>query len=332
MPRCSAMPRFSVATAVPPLLALLMAATAWAGEVEIHPRRIDDLKAVAATVESVRETAARARLGGTVTSLATDEGQHVEAGQRLATIADTKLAPQIGGAEARIKSQEAERDLARTELQRSSELFAKGAGTQMRLDAARTRLEVAERAVAAANSERTVLAEHSGEGAVLAPTNGRVLKVHVTEGSVVLPGDLIATIAVENYILRLALPERHARFIKVGDGVLVGPRALDTAGPSPPVRTGVVRKVYPRIENGRVIADVTVEGLGDFFVGERVPVHVGTGSRDAYVVPREALTRRFGLDTVHLKGGVEVVVQTGQITGDGVEVLSGLRDGDVLTW
>ena len=311
-------------------LALSFAAAAQAGEMEVHPRRIDDLKAVAGTVESVHETSARARLGGTVVSLVTDEGQEVQAGQRLATIADTKLAPQIGGAEARIKSLEAERDLAATEFRRASDLFAKGAGAKMKVDDTRTRLEVAERAITAARAERTVLAERSGEGAVLAPTNGRVLKVHVTEGSVVLPGDLVATIAVENYILRLALPERHARFIKVGDSVLVGPRAL-AIGDQPP-RTGTVRKVYPRIENGRVTADVEVADLGDFFVGERVPVHVSTGSREAYVIPRDAVTRRFGLDSVRLKGGDEVVVQTGQISAEGVEILSGLRDGDVVTW
>ncbi|MDO8608361.1 MAG: efflux RND transporter periplasmic adaptor subunit [Phaeospirillum sp.] len=312
------------------LLATLTATTALAGEIEMRPSRIDDLKAVAATVESVHETTARARLGGTVNSLATDEGRRVEAGQRLATIADTKLAPQIGGAEARVKSLEAERDLARTELGRASDLFEKGAGTKMRLDAARTRLEVAERAIASARAERNVLSERSGEGAVLAPANGRVLKVHVTEGSVVLPGDVIATIAVENYALRLALPERHARFIKVGDTVMVGPRAL--VATDPPPRPGVVRKVYPRIENGRVTADVEVDGLGDFFVGERIPAHVSTGTREAYVIPREAVTRRFGLDTVRLKTGAEVVVQTGQITAEGIEVLSGLRDGDVVTW
>ncbi|CAA7612453.1 efflux RND transporter periplasmic adaptor subunit [Magnetospirillum sp. SS-4] len=315
---------------LPALVILALASPSLAGEVEVRLRRVDDLKAVAATVESEHEAAARARLGGTVTDLATDEGQRVEAGQRLATVADTKLAPQIGGAEARIKSLEAERDLARTEFQRSAELFEKGAGTKMRLDAARTRLEVAERAIAAARSERTVLTERSGEGAVLAPANGRVLKVHVTEGSVVLPGDVVATIAVENYALRLALPERHARFIKVGDTVLVGPRALGMADQPP--RTGVVRKVYPRIENGRVTADVTVDGLGDFFVGERIPVHVSTGSRDAFVLPRDAISRRLGLDVVRLKSGGEVVVQTGQITADGVEILSGLRDGDVVTW
>lgn len=315
---------------MPALMILAAACPALAGEAEVRLRRIDDIKAVAATVESEHEAAARARLGGTVTHLATDEGQRVESGQRLATIADAKLAPQIGGAEARIKSLEAERDLARTEFQRSAELFEKGAGTKMRLDAAKTRLEVAERAITSARSERSVLAERTGEGAVLAPANGRVLKVHVTEGSVVLPGDVVATIAVENYALRLALPERHARFIKVGDTVLVGPRALGMADQPP--RQGVVRKVYPRIENGRVTADVGVDGLGDFFVGERIPVHVSTGSRDAFVLPRDAISRRLGLDVVRLKAGGEVVVQTGQITADGIEILSGLRDGDVVTW
>lgn len=311
-------------------IAFILTSPAWAEELEIHTRRVDDMKAVAATVESLHETSARARLGGTVSRLDADEGQKVTAGQRLATIADSKLAPQIGGAEARIKSLEAERDLAATELQRAKDLFDKGAGTKMRLDSAQTRLEVSERAIASARSERTVLTERSGEGAVLAPANGRVLKVHVTEGSVVLPGDMVATIAVENYTLRLALPERHARFIKVGDTVLVGARALVSTDQPP--RPGTIRKVYPRIENGRVTADVEVEGLSDYFVGERIPVHVSTGSRETFMVPKPAIFRRFGLDTVRLKCGLDVVVQTGQITIDGIEILSGLRDGDVVTW
>ncbi|MGE5505991.1 MAG: efflux RND transporter periplasmic adaptor subunit, partial [Actinomycetota bacterium] len=187
-------------------LALLAAAPALAGEAEVHRQRIDDFKAVAGTVESVHETQARARIGGTVTGLAVDEGAAVTAGQRLATVGDTKLALQIAGADARVKSLEAERALAATEFQRATDLFAKGAATKARVDDARTRLEVADRAIAAMRSERSVAAERSSESAVLSPTNGRVLKVLVTEGSVVLPGDVVATIAVEDYVLRLALP------------------------------------------------------------------------------------------------------------------------------
>lgn len=313
------------------LLALsAMSQAAVAGDVAVRVRPIDDLKAVFATVESVHETQARVRLGGTVAELAVDEGHQVRAGQRLASVTDSKLALQITGVEARIRSQEAERALAKMEFERATELLAKGAATRARVDDTRTRLEVAERGIAAIRSERAVLAERTNEGAVLAPTNGRVLKVHVTEGSVVMPGEPLATIAVEDYVLRLALPERHARFIKAGDTVLVGARAL-AAGDQLP-RPGTVRKVYPRIEDGRVLAEVTVDGLGDYFVGERVPVHVSTGTRDAFVVPRDAVFRRFGLDYVRLKDGGEVVVQLGQVTADGVEVLSGLRDGDQVAW
>ncbi|MDA8231517.1 MAG: efflux RND transporter periplasmic adaptor subunit [Magnetospirillum sp.] len=307
-----------------------LASPAAAGELVAHPQRIDDLKAVFGTVESLHKTSARARIGGTLEKLSVVEGQKVEAGQNLGTVVDTKIALQTAAAESRIQSAEAELALARTEYDRSKELFAKGAGTKSRLDAAQTRLQVAERTVSALKSERNVITERGGEGAVLAPNNGRVTKVLVTEGSVVMPGEAIADIAVENYVLRIRLPERHARFIKVGDTVLVGPRALSMADTPP--RRGTVSKVYPQIEDGRVIADVTVDGLGDYFVGERVPVHISTGTREAFVVPREAVHRRFGLDYVTLKDKTEVVVQLGQITGDGVEVLAGLRDGDTVVW
>ena len=56
---------------------------------------------------------------------------------------------------------------------------------------------------------------------MLAPAAGRVLKVPVTVGSVVLPGDPVATIAEQNFVLRLRVPERHARFLKAGDTVRI---------------------------------------------------------------------------------------------------------------
>lgn len=308
----------------------LLAAPALAGEADVAARRIDDLKAVFATVESVDEVLARARIGGTVSGLLVDEGQMVEAGARIATIGDPKLALATAGIDARLRAAEAERDLAGIEFRRASDLLAKGVGTKARQDDARTRLDVANRTIAALRAEKSVSAERTAEGAVLAPTAGRVLKVHLTEGSVVMPGETIATIAADTYILRMALPERHARFISVGDKVLVGPRSLSTLDQPP--RHGTIRQVYPRIEDGRVIADVAVEGLGDYFVGERVPVHVATGRRQALVIPREAVGRRFGLDVVRLKDGTEVVVQLGAQVEDGVEVLSGVKPGDTVTW
>ncbi len=43
--------------------------------------------------------------------------------------------------------------------------------------------------------------------------------------------------------------------------------------------------VYPQIEDGRVIADATVEDLGDYFVGDRLRVWISGGERTAFVIP-----------------------------------------------
>jgi membrane fusion protein, multidrug efflux system len=146
---------------------------------------------------------------------------------------------------------------------------------------------------------------------------------------VVLPGETIATLAADNYILRLQLPERHARFLKPGDTILVGARGLQSQDQET-LRRGRVTLVYPQIDQGRVIADAVVEGLGDYFVGERTRVYIATGRRDALVVPAAYVYRRFGVSYLKLSDGTEVAVQVGLPVDGGVEILSGAREGDVV--
>lgn len=299
------------------------------GVVVIQPTEVADRKAVIATVETLQQIPARARIGGTVTGLSVREGDRVASGDRIATIVDQKLVPQLQALDARIQAQRAQRDQAKLDFDRAAELRKSGTGTQARLDEARTRLEIAERTVRAAQAERDVVGQQSAEGAVLAPGAGRVLKVPVTERSVVLPGESIALIATDGYILRMQLPERHARSLRKGDTILVGTRGVQGDAPDE-LRPGNVRLVYPQIEQGRVVADISVPDLGDFFVGERIRVYVATGTRTAYVVPKDHIYRRYGVSYVRLKDGTEVVVQPGAAVESGIEVLSGLRAGDEI--
>ena len=44
-------------------------------------------------------------------------------------------------------------------------------------------------------------------------------------------------------------------------------------------RFGTIKLVYPQIEDGRVVADAVVDGLGDYFVSERIRVWVSAGER-----------------------------------------------------
>ncbi|HEY9164443.1 MAG TPA: efflux RND transporter periplasmic adaptor subunit [Magnetovibrio sp.] len=313
--------------------------SAWAqdGTYNVAVSLVEDQKAVFATVESVDVVSARARIGGTVAELLVDEGSAVTAGQLIARVVDQKLALQAKSIDARIQSAVSQRDLAKTALARQEQLFATGAIPKARLDEARTALEVAERALSAAQADRQVLEQTRTEGDVLAPAQGRILKVNVTSGSVVLPGEAVASMAAEAYILRLQVPERHAQFIREGDEVKVAERGLGalSAETGGLLRTGRIIQVYPEIKQGRVVADVGVDDLGDFFVGERIRVWIGTGARDTIVVPEAYLYKRYGVTFAKLDDGHEVVVQPGlPITTvaqpGGIEVLSGLEAGDVL--
>jgi RND family efflux transporter MFP subunit len=313
------------------LAAATAQANAQSGETfTVSQSLIADRKAVFATVESVDTVAARARIGGTIGELRVDEGDAVVAGDVLAVVVDDRLAPQIGAANASASALAAQLEQARIDLTRAEDLFERGIFPQARLDQARTQVDVLEGQLASARQERAVLVQQSREGDVLAPSAGRVLNVPVTSGSVVLPGEAVATIASDLYLLRLRLPERHARTISEGDPVTVDAAAL-TGDVAP---TGRIRQVYPRIEDGRVVADAVVDGLGDFFVGERVRVYVEVDERAAFVVPEDFLINRYGVDYVRLREAdghaVDIVVQRGRTTPDGIEILGGIAEGDVL--
>ena len=309
--------------------ALFLAAPVLAAEVNVAPEEIDDRKAVVATVEPVRQLVARARIGGTLASLKVREGDVVQAGQQIAVIADQKLVLQLEALDQRIRSQEAQRDQAKVDFERVQELQSRGVSAQAQLDQVRTALNVAERNLSAMQADKNVLNQQMSEGAVLAPGNGRVLNVPVSQGRVVMPGESIATLAEERYILRLSLPERHAQIMKAGDTVEIAARGAKDMTIDER-RRGQVRLVYPEIVGGRVMADVEVEGLGDYFVGERTRVYVSTGKRSAFLVPATAVYSRVGAFFVRLKSGTEIVVQPGERMGDRIEILSGLRAGDVV--
>ncbi len=293
----------------------------------VEPVIVADRKAVFATVESVERTVARSRIGGTVDALGIDEGDRVEAGELLARVVDPKLARELAAVDAEIRALEAQLELARTELARARELRKRGAIPQARLDQAEASFRVVRGQLAAARAKRQLVEERVAEGDVLAPATGRVLDVRVTAGTVVMPGEVIAEIALEQYILRARLPERHARFIAEGDTVWIGPRGL---GPGAPVGEGRVIKVYPALEAGRVVVDIEARGLGSYFVGERARIELETGSRRVFLVPPEYIGQRFGVDYVRLESGEEIVVQRGLARDGRIEILAGLRAGDRL--
>lgn len=314
---------------LPPLsLAVLMAmALPLAAEtVTLAPVMLTDWKAVFGKVEARDRLPARARLGGTLVELAVTEGDMVRAGDVIARIVDDKISFQLSAHDAQKASLLAQLDNARSELQRGEELLARGVATTQQLDQLKTQVSVLQGQIAAVEAQRKLTEQQLAEGAVLAPSDGRVLEVPLARGAVVQMGESVATIGGGGAFLRVAVPERHAAMLTAGDRIRLGDAA-----------EGRIERVYPLIENGRVIADVSAEGLPARFEDARVLVHLPLDSRPALVVPASALITRFGVDFVAVEGAaglsLRAVVAGHPQELDGVqvvEVLSGLIAGDRL--
>ncbi len=301
----------------------------------VHETRITDEKAVFATVESPNLVPARTRIGGTIASLTVRQGDTVKPGQVIAVVADEKLILQVRALDAQIAGLQSTLAQARIDLGRAETLFRQGAGPRASADQARTAVNVAEAALRSAIEQRASAQQNLNEGQVLAPVDGRVITVPLTAGSVVLNGDTVATIGEEPFLLRLQIPEEHALFLHAGDTVRIAARQLGARVGT----TGTITLVYPQIVAGRVVADAKVADLGNYFVGDRVLVWISAGTRPGFVIPAGFVETRYGLDYVRRRDAAGQVVTTPVQRGlphpsaalpDGLEILSGVHDGDVL--
>jgi RND family efflux transporter MFP subunit len=298
--------------------------------VTVQETEITEWKAVFGQIETRVRVPARARLGGTIIRLGVTEGDTVTAGQQLALVEDQKLAFRLAAIDAQHDALTAQLETARADLTRGQTLIERGIITTQRFDQLGTAVDVLTGQITSLDAERRVIEQQVAEGAVLAPATGVALLVPVSQGSVIVPGEVVAVIGGDGVYLRLTIPERHAANLAQGDVIEIGTSATGAR------QTGRLVKLYPQIEGGRIQADVEVDDLDDRFVGRRVPVRLPVGTRAAILVPADAVTRSGGLDIVTVQDAAgdrikRPVVVGAPLTRDGQtwrEVLSGLAFGE----
>ena len=312
------------------LLAAFMSASPALAETRVlEPVALTDWKAVYGRIEARDLVSARARLGGTVVELLVTEGDTVEAGQKIATVRDDKLAFQAAALDAQMAAVQAQLRTAQTDLERGESLVKRGVTTAQQIDQLRTAVDVAANQIASLEAQKAVVEQQGAEGDVLAPAAGRILTVPITRGAVIMPGEPVATLGGGGFFLRLSIPERHAGNLREGAEIHI---ATEDAQ-----KTGKLVKIYPQIEGGRITADVEVENLDTAYVDARVLVEVPVGERQALAVPASAVETRSGIDFVKVAEG-EHEVERAVITGskmildgaDVIEILSGLEAGDTV--
>ncbi len=166
------------------------------------------------------------------------------------------------------------------------------------------------------------------------PIAGTVVKTYLDPGDFVSPSAVLAVVAdTEEVIVRISVAEKDYPFIEHGQEA----SALVDAYPGRVFRgrlTRLSRMLDPMTRTAS--AEITIRNEHKLLVpGMFARVELITGERKALLAPRDAVVRRPGTGSYYcftVNGGkaARVRVRTGGSSGDYTEILSGLKQGDVV--
>jgi RND family efflux transporter MFP subunit len=245
-----------------------------------------------------------------------------------------------------VRQAKARLEQATVNLDRSRELRDQGILAQADFDATEAAFKVAQSqyndALEEVNNRRSILAERRSDLALaeqqlqdtrlVAPFSGAVQQRRSNLGEYLAAGAPVLTLVKLTPLrLRLDVPEREALAIRSGQEVAVRTEGADEAWP------GRIVRLSPAIEeaNRSLIVEAEVDnskGLlrpGSF---ARAEILTESGG-DSVVVPSSSLVLFAGIEkVVTVKDGkaLERPVTTGRRSGDVVEIVSGLEDGEAV--
>jgi RND family efflux transporter MFP subunit len=301
---------------------------------------------ISGTLTPRSRVAVKPKLPGTLEAVLVDIGDPVTMGQTIATIDRREIDAQVDAAvaavavaKAALETAEAGLANAKLELDRSKNLFEKGALPRQRLDAAETqnRAATAQRDLATANLSQADAAlrrarEVQKNATITSPVTGFVVERNYDAGSI--PGDLPIVVVADLRQMRLeaGVSELEAGRLRVGMQARVSVQAKPGEA-----FAGQLAAIAPEVDerNRHFQIEVRVPNesralLSGMYATARL---VEATSAQALLVPVEAVVTRDGKRVVQRVQGdtvspVEVV--EGLKDGRRVQIVKGLSAGDVV--
>lgn len=282
------------------------------------------------SVRAVQETSLSSKILARVVDVRATAGKAVRRDEVLLVLDDAELRSRLEQAEASESAARAARDQARIELDRIEKLHAERSAAAIELDRAQSQLKAADAELTRAEravSEAKVMLSYA---TIVAPIDGVVIEKQVEVGDLAVPGrGLLAIYDPTRMQLVAGVRETLATRLSVGSTIGVRIDALDLTC------EGRISEVVPQ-------ADVTTRTFDVKVVGPCPPgVYSGMFGRilipldpePVLVVPPEAVRHvgQLALVTVMENGRARTqAVTLGRTFDQGVQVLSGLREGELV--
>ncbi|MEH6714653.1 efflux RND transporter periplasmic adaptor subunit [Parasphingorhabdus flavimaris] len=288
----------------------------------VQPASENELIVSAGTVRLRRETSLGFTTGGQVASVRFEEGDRVKRGAVLAALDNSNVAADLGAARA-------ERDRAESEFGRIEKLFKDGWVTK-------ARLEQSEAALRAARAKVQSTEFASRTASIIAPGNGIILTRNIDAGQIVAAGTTALVIGEvdKGFVLRVPMTDADAARVNPGMRAKVFVSAISDL----PIDAVVSEKDARADERtGTFEVSFLLPGNDRLRSGQlgKVEVEVSRNSSASLAIPANAI---FGIRTG--EGLVFVVdsknrvrqrnVSIGELTDRNLEILTGLKEGDVI--
>ncbi len=303
-----------------------------------------ELYRTSGTVKAGTISDVASRVMGKVTSIEVREGDRVAVGQVLLTIEDKDIwqrarAAEEGYREAENALKAAEHNKRLTELtyERYKNLYNDRAISLQEMDEIETRKNVAasdyERARAALNRAKANYEEarvNLDFTNVRAPVSGTVTRKNIEVGSMASPG--LPLLRVEDdSSYRIDVNVDEAFYDKLSPGAPVTVKI----GSSEQKVVGKVSEVVPAIDPTTRTFLVKIALDGELLkTGQYARILIPVGVKEAIIVPEKAVIEKgqlVGVYTVRKDGVINYrLVRIGAEHDGGVEVLSGLKEGDTI--
>lgn len=272
------------------------------------------------------------RVGGKLSQRSVSVGDRVAAGQVLARLDPTDLAPALQAQQAQLAAAQVDRDLAVVELDRLRNLRAQSYISQAALDRQQATHDAAVSRVAAAQAQLQQARNAIDFQVLRADAAGVVTAIEAEPGQVVAAGQAVVRIARSGDAeIAVNVPESALAIARATrDWTVVVPALGGRALPARLRELSPIADPSSRTYPARLAVSGDADGLA---LGMTAVVRALRAAEPAYVVPLSALHSKDAVPRVWRVDPATLTVQpvevrTAGLLDDAVRVVDGLRPGD----
>ncbi|MCD8569136.1 MAG: efflux RND transporter periplasmic adaptor subunit [Geovibrio sp.] len=306
---------------------------------EAQKAEVPSSRTFSATVSSGKTAFVIPKIVGYIESVNFSPGDTFRQGEVLVSIKSGELEEKkrfaessVAEAETGLRQAEVNLTLAEKTFQRYSNLVKNNSISRQEYDQIEAQHNLAKEQVRqAATKKRQAEAMYAEVNTYLsytqirAPFDGIVLEKLVDAGNLAAPGSPILRIGSKDTVVYAFINESLFNSLKTGMKATVEAESINFTCESE------ITEISPDIDSATRNFRIKLKGNNSFVTGMYVKVILPTGTGEKIVVPASAVVQRGQLSVIFVvrDGHADMrIVKTGQTFAEGVEIISGLNEGE----